>query len=355
MTAQNGNAGDHPIGRDLREPLELWLSDKLPGSGPVRVGHLSKPGAGLSAGTLLFEATRNDGGREETHELVVRMPPPKERALFPDGDLARELEIQTLLSAAGVPVAPVVGLETDPTLIGGPFFVTRRVKGRLVDSNDPYMSIGWLHDSSPDFQHQLATGYMTVLADIHRVPVEDLRGTRLCEPEKIGLGAALDRWSSYLKWADDDAAPDSLYEALEWCVENRPSPEPPDALLWGDAQLANAVFDDQGQTAAVLDFELSAIGPSEVDLGWFFCLHDMTVARCGEDLPGFADRPGLIAHYEEHLGRHVYDLAWYEIFAAVCTASILVRMSQLMSNDGVDLSWLARTNPALDYLASRIG
>jgi aminoglycoside phosphotransferase (APT) family kinase protein len=168
------------------------------------------------------------------------------------------------------------------------------------------------------------------------------------------LGAALDRWSSYLRWADEDAAPDSLYEAFEWCTRNRPSEEPPDTVLWGDAQLANAVFDDQGTTAAVLDFELSAIGPAELDLGWFFCLHDMTVARCGEDLPGFADRSGLIAHYEERLGRQLADLEWYEIFGAVCTASILVRMSKLLSAGGIDLQWLARTNPALDYLQSRV-
>jgi aminoglycoside phosphotransferase (APT) family kinase protein len=354
MTSGNETSGDSPKVLDLRETLERWLCDRISGSGPVRVGQLSKPGAGLSAGTLLFEATRGDGGREVTHELVVRMPPPKERALFPDGDLARELEIQNLLSTSGVPVAPVVGLETDPALIGGPFLVTRRVKGRLVDSNDPYMSVGWLHDSSPEFQHELAIGYMTVLADIHKVPIEELRGTGLDQPKKIGLGAALDRWSSYLNWADDDAAPDSLYEALEWCQENRPTLEPPDVLVWGDAQLANAVFDDDGQTAAVLDFELSAIGPAELDLGWFFCLHDMTVARCGEDLAGFADRSGLLNHYEERLGRQVADLAWYEIFAAVCTASILVRMSKLMSQGGVDLRWLARTNPALDYLSSRV-
>ena len=122
----------------------------------------------------------------------------------------------------------------------------------------------------------------------------------------------------------------------------------------GRRELANAVFDDTGETAAVLDFELSSIGPAELDLGWFFCLHDMTVVALRRGLPGFADRPGLLAQYEERLGRQVADLAWYEIFAAVCTASILVRMSLLMSRDGVDLRWLARTNPALDYLASRV-
>ena len=159
------------------------------------------------------------------------MPPPRSRALFPDGDLARELEVQNLLSANGAPVAPVVGLETDPGLLGGPFLVTRRVRGRLVDSNDPYMSVGWLHDSSPEFQHRLATGYMSVLADIHNVPV-DLLGTEFREQQKTGLGAALDRWTSYLKWADESAAPDSLYEAFGWCGRTGRHPAGPHALVW---------------------------------------------------------------------------------------------------------------------------
>ena len=148
--------------------------------------------------------------------------------------------------------------------------------------------------------------------------------------------------------------PDGLHEALRWCVENRPLDEPAHTLVWGDAQLANAVFAYDGSTAAILDFELAALGPAELDLGWFFCLHDMTVVRCGEDLPGFADRAGLLAGYEERLDREITDLGWYEIFAAVCTASILVRMSSLLCTDGLDARWLARTNPALDYLASRL-
>ena len=48
-------------------------------------------------------------------------------------------------------------------------------------------------------------------------------------------------------------------------------------MLWGDVQLANCVFTDDGDVAALLDFELTGTGPAEVDLGWFLALHDMTV------------------------------------------------------------------------------
>jgi aminoglycoside phosphotransferase (APT) family kinase protein len=331
----------------MTSTLEGWLEGQLPGTGPVTLGPLNKPGAGLSAGTFLFEAHRDEGA----HDLVVRIPPPAEQSLFPWTDLARELEIQTLLANAGVPVPPVVALETDSSVLGRPFLVTRRVKGRLVDSNDPYMSSGWLHDSDPEFQLRLARSFMTVLADIHRLPAGEIENTGQLPVDQIGNEGTLSRWSGYLAWADESRAPDALHEALRWCVENRPADEPPPTLLWGDAQLANAVFADDGSTAAVLDFELASAGPAELDLGWFFCLHDLTVARCGEDLPGFTDRAGLIATYEERVGRQVADLGWYAVFAAVCTASILVRMASLLCSRGVDADWLARSNPALDYLS----
>lgn len=343
--------------------LEQWLEARLEGTGPVQLGPLTKPGSGLSAGTLLFEAHRarsqsagsqmEDASSDQTHELVVRIPPSADEALFPHGDLKRELETQNLLASAGLPVAPVVGLETDSSVLGRPFLVTRRVPGRLVDSSAPYLSAGWLHDSTPDFQLRVARGFFGVLAGIHSLQPGNARNLGL-PAEQAGNEAALHRWSSYLAWADEQATPDALHEAFRWCRENRPSEEPAHSLLWGDAQLANAVFSDDGSTAAILDFELVALGPAELDLGWFFCLHDMTVARCGEDLPGFEDRAGLVAGYEKALGRQITDLTWYEVFAAVCTACILVRMSSLLCRSGLDARWLASSNPALDYLASKL-
>ena len=191
----------------------------------------------------------------------------------------------------------MVGLEEDPTVLGRPFLVTTRVEGRLIDSSAPYLSRGWLHDESEQCQTRLIKSFLGVLAAIHRCELSDDCGERI-EPRAClgGTAGALDRWSWYLEWADSKgSAPDELHDALEWCRANTPPDEPEPSLLWGDPQLANAVFADDGSIRAVLDFELAAVGPAELDLGWFFCLHDMTVARCGQDLPGFTDRPGQLA------------------------------------------------------------
>jgi aminoglycoside phosphotransferase (APT) family kinase protein len=284
---------------------------------------------------------------------VVRIPPAGGEGLFPTADLKREVAVIMLLDRAGVPVAPVIGQEDDPAVLGSPFLVTRRVEGRLIDSTAPYLSQGWLHDESQDIQTRIIEGFLGVLAGIHRSEPGTQAATELGDGLRDGVAAALERWTRYLEWADGAGeAPDELHDALAWCRANRPRGDQRSSLLWGDAQLANAVFGDDGSTRAILDFELAAVGPAELDLGWFFCLHDMTVARCGEDLPGFKDRGRQLALYEDRLGRRVDDLRWYEIFAAVCTASILVRMATLLGRGETGAAWLARSNPALDHIAS---
>ncbi|MFZ0664516.1 MAG: phosphotransferase family protein [Acidimicrobiales bacterium] len=336
------------------DAIGKWLESRLQGSGPVSVGKMRKPGSGLSAGTFFVDATRG----AETHHLVVRVPPAAGEGVFPNSDLGRELRFQQLLREGGVPVADVVGMELDPTVLGGPFVVTRKVNGRLVDSSDPYMSSGWLHDESPEYQQTLASDFFGVLGTMHSLAVTDEIIESLKPLDEVDasteLRRSVKRWGRYLDWADNGIAPDSLRSALDWCRGNQPDDRAKPSLLWGDSQLANAVFAEDGSVAALLDFELAGVGQAELDLGWFLCLHDMTAARCGQDLPGFSNREALLAGYEERLGREIVDLRWYEIFGAVCTASILLRMASIFSRGGTDMSWLAKKNPALDYLAEKL-
>ncbi len=143
-------------------------------------------------------------------------------------------------------------------------------------------------------------------------------------------------------------------EGLRWCRDRIPDPEPPSSLLWGDVQLGNVLVAGDMSIAAVLDFEMSFIGPAELDLAWFLVLHRMTVDRCGGDLPGFLDTTGTIATYEERLGRTVTDLRWFEVFAALRSGAIMVRAARLLSSLGIDDSWLTRGNPTVDLLAELI-
>ena len=106
--------------------------------------------------------------------------------------------------------------------------------------------------------------------------------------------------------------------------------------------------------AAVLDFEMASIGPAELDLAWFLVLHRMTVERCGGDLPGFPGPEATVRAYEARLGRAVADLRWFEAFAALRSGAIMVRAAHLLSELGVDDSWLTQGNPTVTLLAELI-
>ena len=71
-------------------------------------------------------------------------------------------------------------------------------------------------------------------------------------------------------------------------------------LNWGDARIGNVIYDGF-EPAAVLDWEMAAVAPREVDLGWTVYLHrffqDLTVSFGQPGLPDFlrrdADRAAL--------------------------------------------------------------
>lgn len=328
----------------VRVGLERWLARE---GDAVVVGALDAPAAGLSSDTLFARVER----ASSSEQLVLRLPPAGE-GLFPAYDLGRQARVQQVLAEVGYPVATPVTYEPDPAWLGAPFLVMPRVPGRVLLANPSFLAAGWLHDASPDRQRGVLDGFLTTLAELHRLDPRPFGFLAAEGPP--GLAGEVARWADYLTWASGDLAPPGyLADALAWCAKHRPDPEPRTSVCWGDVQLVNAVIDEGGAVAAVLDWEMCGLGPAEMDLGWFLALHGMTVATQGGDLSGFGDRAGMVARYEAALGRAVEGLRWYETFALVRSGSIMVRIARLLAAQGVDDSWLTRGNPtqaALDRL-----
>jgi aminoglycoside phosphotransferase (APT) family kinase protein len=161
------------------------------------------------------------------------------------------------------------------------------------------------------------------------------------------LAATVERWWAYLDWAAGARpAPQFLLDARDWCDRRRPA-EPEYAVrLWGDVQLTNAVFTDTGDVAALLDWEMTSVGPPELDVGWFVALYEMTLAQHAEVPAGVPRRAELIERYEAAAGRPLLALEWFEVFALVRSASIMVRIARLLAAQGVDDGWLTTGNPA---------
>jgi aminoglycoside phosphotransferase (APT) family kinase protein len=282
--------------------------------------------------------------------------------------------LQSLLAHAGVPAVEPLAVEEDEDWVGAPFLLMPRVAGRVVRADKPYLRTGWLAEATADGQAKLHGEIVDVLAQIHRLDWEslgcgtvlsartgrDTHGSGDGAGDDTGasptgwLGAEVEHWARYLAWAGEGNAPPIFEDGVEWCGANLPTHEPPASLLWGDVQLGNCLVGEDMGLSAVLDFEMASIGPAEVDLAWFVVLHEMSVVRCGGDLPGFPGRAVTIASYEARLGRSVADLRWYEAFAALRSGAILVRAAKLLQRLGVDDSWLTHENPTIELLAGLI-
>ena len=149
------------------------------------------------------------------------------------------------------------------------------------------------------------------------------------------MAAEVDEWERYVVWATDGSPPAPLRDALAWCGANRPAPEPPAGLLWGDVRLGNVVFDATRLTPlAVLDWDMASVGPIELDLAWFLALEEVQAEFLPEALPGFGDRDELIARITERVGRELDDLSWYEVFALVRASAVATRISTLQERAG---------------------
>ncbi|HEX7459930.1 MAG TPA: phosphotransferase, partial [Acidimicrobiales bacterium] len=158
------SAGD-PADDDavVRAGLAAWLADRR-GAGRVELTGWQRTSGGFSSDTLFVRATWPVSDRPVDHELVLRTAP-RGPGTFADYDLSAQFAALRAAAGAGVPVADPV-FEPDPTWIGRPFVLMRRVDGHVAGSVtliDP-----WLTSLDESTRGRVARGLVDMLARIHR-------------------------------------------------------------------------------------------------------------------------------------------------------------------------------------------
>lgn len=307
---------------------------------------VARPQPGLSSDTVMLTVNGTD-------DYVARLPP-LGGGLFPDYDLARQDLVQRALGSAGIAVAPSLALETDPSWVGTPFLLMPKISGHTLTTNPSYLVGGWLAEAAADLQADVIERFLAMLARINRLSPPDLGLERLSGGGP-SLGGMLEFWSGYLDWATEDTDGAAIYRrAIDWCRKNLPPTPPAAGLLWGDPQLVNLVLDDDGGIAAVLDWEMAAIGPAEVDLAWFLVLHEHAAETAGAQLAGWPGREAIITSYRAALGRELADLHWYDVLANIRSGAIVLRIGAVMAAAGHPASWTSQV-PQPRHLARLIG
>jgi aminoglycoside phosphotransferase (APT) family kinase protein len=113
-----------------------------------------------------------------------------------------------------------------------------------------------------------------------------------------------------------------------------------------------------GSVAALIDWELAAMGPPELDLAWWLYFDDLFSRRFGVTrLKGLPTREESIAIYEKASGRTLRHMDYYDIVAALRMALVAAGAFERQ----VALGNIPATNTSLDnnlmtlYLAERLG
>ncbi len=319
---------------ELRRRMRAWLAGRLAGASRVSVSELTRPsGNGLSSETLFFTASWAEGSGEREVECVARMAPAAEAVpVFPEYDLGKQFEVMRLArERAGVPAPRTLWFEPDPAALGSPFFVMEQEKGDVPPDLVPYTFEGWLVDASPADLRRLQTETVRILARLHDAPVrpEELAFLRPGHPGDSALRRHVNEQRAYYEWAHGSLRIPVLEDAFAWLDDNWPRSTGQDVISWGDARIGNVMYRDF-TPVAVLDWEMAAAGPREIDLAWMIFLHrffqDVTVIMGLPGLPTFMTREDVCEQYRSMSGHTPRDMEFYEMYAALRHGIIMARV-----------------------------
>ena len=314
---------------ELAHRLSAWLDTRLPGAKAVDVRVPSSNG--MSSETLLFDI---DHPEPPLHACALRLAAdPEAYTVFPVYDLPRQFRTMRLVAdRTDLPVPEVRWLEEDPGPLGAPFFVMERAEGRVPPDVMPYTYEGnWLHAATDAEREHLEAASVGIIARLHdQVPLREAEFLAL-----PGDGDALHRHvasqRAYYEWVVDGLARSPLIEsAFDRLTELWPTDPGEPVLNWGDARIGNVVYDGF-DPVAVLDWEMAAPAPREVDLGWTVYLHrffqDLTVAFGQPGLPEFFRRDRVEARYAELTGHTPRDMDFHTLYAALRHAIVMLRIA----------------------------
>jgi aminoglycoside phosphotransferase (APT) family kinase protein len=191
-------------------------------------------------------------------DLVLRKQPPG--PLLPSAHaIDREFRVMKALAATPVPVPTMVAYCDDNSVLGTPFYLMERVRGRVFAG---YAMPG----VDPRARSAMYASMAETLAALHAV-----------DPATVGLAdfgrpgnyfaRQVARWTR--QWQGSRTRDNPWLDALiDWLPQHIPEGDTT-ALCHGDFRVGNLVFDPvEPRVAAVLDWELATLGHPLADVAF---------------------------------------------------------------------------------------
>ncbi len=192
-------------------------------------------------------------------EYVLRAQPPG-KLLKSAHAVDREFRIQTALQNTAVPVATMLHLCEDRSVIGSMFYLMEFKQGAIYwDAALPEVSTANRRDY---YQSMIAN-----LALLHKV---DYTAVGLGDYGKAGnyFARQLNRWTGQYH-ASETRHIEAMKQLIAWLEDELPEDDGRISIVHGDYRLDNLMFDPNGaEVIAILDWELSTLGHPFADLAY---------------------------------------------------------------------------------------
>jgi aminoglycoside phosphotransferase (APT) family kinase protein len=303
-----------------RDPVDVavltaWLDRNGIGAGPVT------DLVALTGGTqnILARFTRGGTG------YVFRRPPRHKRANS-DETMRREARMLAALAGTQVPHPRLVAVCEDLDVLGCVFFVMAAVDGFTATTEVPEPQA-----SSPELQHAMGLAAVDCAAALARVDPAVLGAAQLDRADGW-IDRQAGRWRRQLdsyRELDGRTGPelDGVDDLGGWLDEHRPA-RWRKGIIHGDYHFGNIMFHrDRPGVAAVVDWELGAVGDPLLDLGHLLATWpdpaEPRTAGLARQLDGLPSRAEVVARYAAGSGRDMSEFDWYQVLACYRLAIIL--------------------------------
>lgn len=320
--------------------MSRWLATQLPDATTPEITVESGVDTnGMSSETIMLTGRWTADGAPLEQRWVMRVAPAAEDVpVFPNYRLDHQFEVMRLVGElTDVPVPQVRWIEPTGDVLDRPFFLMDRVDGDVPPDVMPYtFGANWFADATAEQQRTLQDSTVEVLAKLHAIGDAERTFAFLSEGDEQVHGAtALRRHFEGVRQWYEFAVPDMgrsplLDRSFDWLEQNWPDDVAAGetVLCWGDSRVGNVLYRDF-HPVAVLDWEMVALGPRELDVSWVIFAHLVF-----EELAGLAGLPGLPqvlreddvrATYRQLTGVELGDLHWFYVYAGVMWAIVFMR------------------------------
>jgi aminoglycoside phosphotransferase (APT) family kinase protein len=279
--------------------------------------------------------------------LVIRLSPRPGPARG-NIDMVRQAQLLQGVGRCGVPVPEVRWYGDDPRWFGVAYHMTGLIGGRPFQDWDPDPSF----DLSAGGIQKIYRQAVDVLADIHQIPVTRLP---IAQEAPRSVVDELAHWEGVADHAVTDQWRDGVNKIRELLIAQAPTAWRT-GLVHGDFRAGNLLF-DQDRLTAVLDWEVSSIGPQLLDLAWLlFFLNSRCWYGSG---PAHADQiaDDLTERYKERTGDPLNGLTWFSALALYRYIAIIL-FNHMLHKTGkrADTLWeqMIQCVPALIGQAQRM-